>query len=77
MKILPNRGNLGAKSFLIFAGFMALCIVFTFFHLPEVKGRSPAEIDEMFHDRLPARKFKGGSLLLDAHLDQQKADLTI
>lgn len=38
---------------------MAVCLVFTFFCFPEVKGRTPAEVDEMFQDRLPARKFKG------------------
>ncbi|RDW75437.1 hypothetical protein BP6252_06579 [Coleophoma cylindrospora] len=55
----PNAGNLGAKTYLIFAGCMALCIVITFFCYPEVKGRTAAEIDEMFEARLPARKFKG------------------
>lgn len=64
---LHNRGNLGAKSFLIFAGCMAICLVFTFFYLPEVKGRTPAELDEMFQERVPARKFKGQSILLNVH----------
>ncbi|KIW45830.1 uncharacterized protein PV06_01541 [Exophiala oligosperma] len=54
-----DAGDLGAKVYLIFAGCMAVCLVFTFFCFPEVKGRTPAEVDEMFQDRLPARKFKG------------------
>lgn len=54
-----HSGNLGAKVYLIFAGCMLVCLVFTFFYFPEVKGRTPAEVDEMFQDRLPARKFKG------------------
>ena len=30
-----------------------------FFVFPELKGRTAAEVDEMFEARLPARKFKG------------------
>ena len=32
--------------------------MFVYFCLPEVKGRSLEEIDEMFAARLPARKFR-------------------
>jgi hypothetical protein len=53
-----RRGNLGPKTYLIFAGWMFLCVVITFFCLPETKGRSPAELDAMFAARVPARKFK-------------------
>ncbi|EMC92492.1 hypothetical protein BAUCODRAFT_78716 [Baudoinia panamericana UAMH 10762] len=52
-------GNLGAKTYLIFAAWMLGCIVVTFFCIPETKGRTPAELDEMFAIKLPARKFKG------------------
>lgn len=38
---------------------MFLCIVITYFYLPETKGRSPAELDVMFAARIPARQFKG------------------
>lgn len=38
---------------------MVGCIIITYFYLPETKGRSPAELDEMFEAKLPARKFKG------------------
>lgn len=36
-----------------------MCIVITYFYLPETKGRSPAELDVMFAARIPARQFKG------------------
>jgi hypothetical protein len=54
-----NSGNLGAKVYLLFAGCMLLNIVIAYFVFPELKGRTPAEVDEMFEARLPARMFKG------------------
>lgn len=35
-----------------------IAAIFVYFYLPEVKGRSLEEIDEMFMARLPARKFR-------------------
>lgn len=55
----PDKGNLGPKTYLIFAGWMALVSVITYLYLPETKGRSAAELDEMFEARVPARQFKG------------------
>ncbi|KAK5044917.1 hypothetical protein LTR84_010289 [Exophiala bonariae] len=54
-----DAGNLGPKTYLIFFGWMVGCIIITYFCLPETKGRTPAELDEMFEAKLPARKFKG------------------
>lgn len=34
------------------------CIIVTYFYFPETKGRTPAELDEMFEARIPARQFK-------------------
>lgn len=42
---------------------MLVCLIFTYFCYPEVKGRSPAVVDEMFAARLSARKFRGMLLL--------------
>ena len=42
----------------IWAPSCAIAAVFIYFFLPEVKGRSLEEIDEMFMARLPARKFR-------------------
>lgn len=53
-----DAANLGPKTFLIFAFCMLLGLVVSWFYWPETKGRSPAELDEMFALRLPARKFK-------------------
>ncbi|KAF2015349.1 maltose permease MAL61 [Aaosphaeria arxii CBS 175.79] len=45
-----------------FAGFFwggscFLCIIYTYFRLPEPKGRSFAELDLLFEKKVPARKF--------------------
>lgn len=34
-----------------------LCIVYTYFRLPETKGFTFAEIDRLFEQGVPARKF--------------------
>ena len=55
-----DRGNLGPKTYLVFAGWMLFATITTYFCLPETKGRSPAELDEMFAAKVPARQFKSG-----------------
>ncbi|CDO96620.1 unnamed protein product [Kluyveromyces dobzhanskii CBS 2104] len=51
--------NWGAKTGLFWGGFAAVCLAWAYFDLPETKGRTFAELDELFHERIPARKFKG------------------
>lgn len=38
-------------------GFCCLCLVWAFFRLPEPKGRTYAEMDKLFEQKVPARKF--------------------
>jgi MFS family permease len=54
----PDQGNLRAKTGWVFAGLCAVAAVVSFFVIPEMKGRTPAEIDEMFELRLPTREFR-------------------
>lgn len=35
-----------------------MCLVVVYFCLPETKGRTPAELDYMFENKVPARQFK-------------------
>lgn len=65
MELTVSRGNLGAKTYLIFAGFMIICWIYTFFCFPELNKRSAAEIDVMFAAKLPARQFRGLHLLVE------------
>lgn len=54
----PTAWNWGAKSAFFWAGTCFVCLVWVFFRLPEPKGRSYGELDVLFHQRVPARKFK-------------------
>jgi hypothetical protein len=56
--INPDQGNLGGKIAFIFGAVLAACAVFVFFMVPETKGRTFIEIDELWSRRIPARKFK-------------------
>lgn len=53
----PDQGNLRAKIGFVFAGLCAVGVAVTFSQVPEMKGRTAAEIDRMFELKLPARAF--------------------
>ncbi|KAJ5701104.1 Major facilitator superfamily domain general substrate transporter [Penicillium malachiteum] len=53
-----DKGDLKAKTGFVMAGFSAVAIVAVWFFVPEMKGRSPMEIDRMFALQLPTRSFK-------------------
>lgn len=52
-----GAANLGAKTYLVFAGCMACIIVWSFCLIPETKGRTYAEIDEMYDKKVPMWKW--------------------
>ncbi|KAL2841025.1 general substrate transporter [Aspergillus pseudoustus] len=52
----PDAGNLKGKVGFIFGGLSLFATILSFFYIPELKGRTYAEIDAMFHDRVPPRK---------------------
>lgn len=54
-----DQGNLGARTGFIYTGLCAVGWVVTFYCVPEMKGRTPAEIDRMFELRVPTREFEG------------------
>jgi hypothetical protein len=53
-----DQGNLGAKTGFIYTGLCAVGWVVTFYCVPEMKGRTPAEIDRMFELQVPTREFE-------------------
>lgn len=75
--INPNAWDLGAK-----AGFvwMVTCfgfLIWTYFRLPEPKGRTYGELDVLFERKVPARKFKSTAVQEFAHINHttsQRAD---
>ncbi|KAJ5698651.1 hypothetical protein N7462_000656 [Penicillium macrosclerotiorum] len=54
----PDEANLGAKVAFIFGGLCVICLVYLWFFQPETAGRTYGELDEMFMNKVPARKFK-------------------
>jgi hypothetical protein len=53
-----DTGNLKGKTGFVLAGFAILGFIGTYVALPEMKGRTPAQIDRMFDLQLPTRSFK-------------------
>ena len=50
--------NLGAKLGYIWGGFAGVGAIWVWLFMPELKGRSLEEVDELFAAKLPAWKFK-------------------
>ncbi|GAO13602.1 uncharacterized protein UV8b_05884 [Ustilaginoidea virens] len=66
----PSAWNWGAKAGFFWAGTCLACAVWTYFRLPEPKGRTYAELDILFENGISARKFKSTSVeRLDARVD--------
>ncbi len=53
----PSAWNWGAKAAFFWVGTCAACIVWTYYRLPEPKGRTYGELDILFAKGVPARKF--------------------
>ncbi|KAL2757281.1 hypothetical protein ACRALDRAFT_2025112 [Sodiomyces alcalophilus JCM 7366] len=54
----PSAWNWGARAGFFWAGTCGLCAIWSYFRLPEPKGRTYAELDILFEQRVSARKFK-------------------
>jgi SP family general alpha glucoside:H+ symporter-like MFS transporter len=53
----PSAWNWGNYAGFFWAGICFLCIIYTYFRLPEPQGRSFAELDVLFEQGVSARKF--------------------
>jgi hypothetical protein len=51
--------NLGGKVGFIYGGTNVIMVVVAFLYIPELKGRTLEEVDQLFASGLPLRKFKG------------------
>ncbi|KAK2597357.1 hypothetical protein QQS21_006054 [Conoideocrella luteorostrata] len=54
----PTAWNWGAKAGFFWCGTCLACAIWTYFRLPEPKGRTYAELDVLFENGVSARKFK-------------------
>ncbi|KAF3391741.1 Maltose permease MAL31 [Penicillium rolfsii] len=53
----PTAWNLKGKGGFIWAPFCMICFIWSFFRLPEPKGRTASELDVLFEKKISARKF--------------------
>ena len=61
--INPDQGNLGGKIAYVFADVLVFAVIYIFFQIPETKGRTYVEIDELYKQRVAPRKFKQTNLV--------------
>ena len=54
----PTAWNWGARAALFFAGLTAICLAYIWMRVPEPKGLTYGELDELFQQKTPARRFK-------------------
>ncbi|KAJ5180330.1 hypothetical protein N7492_003540 [Penicillium capsulatum] len=69
-----DAAGLGAKTYLVFAGCMAAIIIFVYFFMPETRGRTFAEIDEMYAAKIPAWKWRSYRTSLEARTGEASMD---
>ncbi|KAJ4245217.1 hypothetical protein NW762_014087 [Fusarium torreyae] len=53
----PTEGNLKGKTFFVYGATCLLSAIWAFFRLPEMKDRTYQELDILFKNQVPARKF--------------------
>ena len=77
----PTSWHWGAKAGFFWAASGTMCAIWTYFRLPEPKGRSYAEMDILFEARISARKFGETSVesfgaVGSGYLDHKKSSTT-
>lgn len=72
--INPTEANLKGKTAYFWFGTACLAAIWAFFRLPECRGRTYEELDVMFHQKVPARKF--ATWEVDAYDNELTLDLT-
>ncbi|RJE26625.1 Maltose permease [Aspergillus sclerotialis] len=63
-QLTSTAWNWRAKSAFFWAGVCFCCIVWVFFRLPEPKGRTYAELDVLFANKVSARKFASTEVVI-------------
>ncbi|KAK6955469.1 hypothetical protein Daesc_003108 [Daldinia eschscholtzii] len=57
--INPAEANMQGKLGYFFGGLGVFCLIWSYFRIPETKGRTYEELDILFDRKVPARQFKG------------------
>lgn len=64
-----DKGNLGAKTGFVYLGLSVLSLGLIWLLVPEMGGRSTAELDLLFENKVPTRDFLKWSAGRDGHKD--------
>lgn len=69
----PTAWNGGAKAGFFWASSCFLCFIWSYFRLPEAKGRTYSELDVLFERGVSARRFKSTivDLFLSTHIRRE------
>jgi MFS transporter, SP family, general alpha glucoside:H+ symporter len=70
--INPAEANMQGKLGFFFGGLASLCLVWSYFRVPETSGRTYDELDLLFDWNIPARKFKG--YVVDSEISARHQD---
>lgn len=68
----PDMADLKGKTGFVFAATSGIAAVVTWYVVPEMKGRSPIEIDHLFEERISARRSTGW---VDGSAEARAADI--
>ncbi|KAK9350081.1 putative sugar transporter [Lipomyces doorenjongii] len=67
----PTAWNWRGKAGFFWAGICSLCVIWTYFRLPEPKGRTYGELDVLFERQISARKFSSTAVdPFDGHISE-------
>ncbi|KAJ4199062.1 hypothetical protein NW767_008645 [Fusarium falciforme] len=64
--LFPPYANLQSKVGFIYGSFAVLAVIFTYFCIPELQGRTLEEVEQLFAMNIPFRQFKDTKTLSGA-----------
>ncbi|RSM04056.1 hypothetical protein CEP52_007009 [Fusarium oligoseptatum] len=74
--LFPPYANLQSKVGFIYGSFAVLAVLFTYFCIPEVQGRTLEEIEQLFAMNIPLREFKNTKTLSGSRVSEDvEADI--
>ncbi|RSL91446.1 hypothetical protein CDV31_015463 [Fusarium ambrosium] len=68
--LFPPYANLQSKVGFIYGSFAVLAVLFTYFCIPEVQGRTLEEIEQLFAMNIPLREFKNTKTLSGSRVSE-------
>ncbi|KAG9620777.1 hypothetical protein KCU64_g21617, partial [Aureobasidium melanogenum] len=71
----PSAWNWGNYAGFFWAGSCFLCIIYTYFRVPEPSGRTFAELDLLFEKKISARKFSKTQVDVFADSLEEKVEI--